>query len=328
MQNSFLKKFSFLILFLSMAFLFPVNSQSQTAKSFKKLNLNIQSYPRMDGSTSVYPLNMLIACKLLNVTYQWTTTTVFSTERRLYPVAADTNVPFNVYLIYRKVQATGTHTAYENLILDISDLILEARQPSPDELELAGKYNIKLIYKPIALDAFVFLLNKNNPVQSLTIKEIQDIYSGKITQWDQVGGTTAKINAYQREDNSGSQELLKELVMKDIPMPTTALTKSMILYGMTGPFNKLSQDTNGLGYSVYYYEENMAPNQDIKMCDINGIMPNQQTIKSKKYPLTTEVYAVIRENLDKKSPAYQMYQWLSSKEGKEVIKESGYVPAD
>ena len=68
---------------------------------------------------------------------------------------------------------------------------------------------------PVVNEGFVFFTNVNNLVNGLSLKEIQDIYTDKITNWNQVGGDNVKIIAYQRPENSGSQTGMLSLVMKD-----------------------------------------------------------------------------------------------------------------
>ena len=70
----------------------------------------------------------------------------------------------------------------------------------------------------------------------------------------------------------------------------------------------------------------MAPNEYVKLCGVDGILPNSDSIQSGEYPFTTEVYAVVRTDLPKNSPAYRLRDWLRSPVGQALIEESGYVP--
>jgi phosphate transport system substrate-binding protein len=210
-----------------------------------------------------------------------------------------------------------------NLIENEADLIIVARTPSEDELDLAHTNGVDLVVKPIALDAFVFILNKDNPLESLTLDQIKDIYTGDITHWSEVEGEDYIINTYQRNDNSGSQELMETLVMKDEEMVDAP---EMILYGMMGPINALSVDAYGIGYSVYYYEQFMAPNENIKLCGVDEVIPSRNTISSEEYAFVTGVYAVIRADTTDVDNASHLRDWLLTDEGQSVIEESGYIP--
>lgn len=287
-----------------------------------KMDLTIDNYPRVDGSTSAHPLGVLIACKMLDIPYEWESDEFIGTKTIIPSKSIEGKEAEEEY-IHDQVIHHGTHSAYVNLINGEADLILVARLPSEDEVELAKDDKIELISKPIALDAFVFILNVTNPVESLTLDQIKDIYTGEITNWSEVGGYSYEINPYQRNENSGSQELMKSLVMKGEPMMNAP---DLILHGMMGPINALSYDEYGIGYSVFYYEQYMAPNEGIKLCSIDGITPSKETIRSREYEFTTEVYAVIREDTSKDSSAYHLRDWLLSENGQDLIEESGYNP--
>ncbi|UCH15408.1 MAG: substrate-binding domain-containing protein, partial [Bacteroidales bacterium] len=163
-------------------------------------SLTIQNYPKVDGSTSAHPLQVLIACKLLGVEYSWMPGW-FDETYRIWPSFDEE--PDIAQFILDSITHNGTHSSYVNLINRIDDIIIVARAASDDEIYLADSMGVQLKSTPIAFDAFVFIVNINNPVNSLTVKEIQDIYTGNITHWNEVGGTDTEINPYQRNPNSG-----------------------------------------------------------------------------------------------------------------------------
>jgi len=138
-----------------------------------------------------------------------------------------------------------------------------------------------------------------------------------------VGGRDAEIHPYQRNPNSGSQELMESLVMKDLTMMNFP---EMTLFGMMGPINQISHDWDGLGYTVYFFEKFMAPNDNLKLLAVNGILPSYNSLREGDYIYTTEVFAVIREDLDEASTARILYNWLKTPEGQEIISKSGYIP--
>jgi phosphate transport system substrate-binding protein len=290
--------------------------QSDPVKSTVDLSdISIKNYPQMDGSTSTLPLDTLTACWWFDTQCVWLDWT--DGAKMLVPELSDSEDEFP------EIVHNGTHDAYVNLIIGAADLILVARLPSQDELNLTADHDVNLNPKPVALDAFVFLLNAGNPVDNLATSQIQGIYTGLLTNWSQVGGVEADIHPYQRNPNSGSQELMISLVMKDLELIDAP---EMTLEGMMGPINRISEDVDGIGYSVYFFEEFMAPNEMLKLSSVDGIKPTSETIRSRLYPYTTEVFAVVRNDLDHGSKAYQAYEWLESEEGQRIISESGYVP--
>ena len=282
--------------------------------------LTINNYPRVDGSTSTLPLNTIIFCELLGVDYKWVRVRLpsepwdqWGVEPALY---SNDN---NSQMFWEKIKSSQTHQSFINLIDNKTDLTLSARSMSPDEKEYAKNKGVTLIETPIALDAFIFLINRNNPVTSLTIEQIQDIYTGKVTNWNEVGGVDAQINPYVRNSNSGSQELMESLVMRGLEFSEFPLVE---IGTMGGVFDRITYDVNAICYSVHYYREFILRERQTKVIAIDGIAQNE----GKSYPLIAEVYAVIRDDLDKSSMAYQVYEYLQTEEGKQMIAKSGYLP--
>jgi phosphate transport system substrate-binding protein len=281
--------------------------------------LTVDNYPKVDGSTSALPLNAIIACKLFGIRYKWV-----PEYRNLYGVKPnldknDTNKFWDI------VKGSTTHQSFVNLINGEAEIILSARKISSDEKLLADSVGVSLIETPIALDAFIFIVNENNFVQSLTIEQIQNIYTKRITNWNEVGGSDWEIRPYIREANSGSQELMETLVMKDFDLTEFPVSKGeLIAFSMTGAFDAVL-DRRAICYTLYYYREMIAKEIVVNTLAINGIYPNKETISNNSYPYIAEVYAVIRSDLDKSSMAYKLYEWLQTEAGKQVISESGYV---
>jgi phosphate transport system substrate-binding protein len=204
---------------------------------------------------------------------------------------------------------------------------------SEDEKFYATSVGISLIETPIALDALVFLLNKQNRVNSLTIKQIQDIYLGIITNWNGLGGANEEIKPFIRNANSGSQEMMKEIVMDNAGIPEweVGYTNDEIISTMAMVYTELAMYQNGICFSPHYYKEYIIRNTtvgagSVKSIAINGISCRTNSIKNKTYPFVANVYVSIRSDLDHNTMAYKMYEWLQTQAGKNVISESGYVP--
>ena len=301
----------------------PTKIQLQTEFNPKvDFKFTLANLPRIDGSTSNVPLRNLILCELLNYTCKWEEFSPEDTTKERY-MTIDAPQTILDAIKLKSVNST-THNAYVKLINGETDIIFVATQPSEEEQALMTEKGVELDIKPIALDAFVFIVNKDNIVTSLTLQQIVDIYTGKITNWKELQGRNAKLNAYQREDNSGSQELMKLLVLKgEKPIGAPELTIS----GMMGLINRVTRDVDGLGYSVYYYEEFMVQNTSLKLLAINGINPNYQSLEDQSYPLTSPVYVVTRKGIDTTSATYNLAQWMLTEEGQQVVKNSLYVPA-
>jgi phosphate transport system substrate-binding protein len=278
------------------------------------------NYPKVDGSTSAYPLNVLVACKLLGIKYEWVQDSTLGWN--IEPVLKAKN---NSEKFAELVKSSQTHQSFINLIDKKADIILTARKMSPNEKAYSNSAGVSLIETPIALDAFVFIIHPSNPVTSLTIEQIRDIYTGKIINWNEVGGNDSSIRPFVRNSDSGSQEVMESLVMKDIDISDFPISYETV-FTMTGAFEMVSGIPEAICYTFYYYKEYVLKEARTKSAAIEGIYPGKESINNNTYPLSTEVYAVIRSDVDKTSTAYKLYEFLQTEKGKGVISESGYLP--
>jgi phosphate transport system substrate-binding protein len=106
------------------------------------------------------------------------------------------------------------------------------------------------------------------------------------------------------------------LVMKDLPMVAAPL---LALLKMIAPFYAISEDPQGIGCSVYSYEEYMGPSEKIKLLAVDGIKPDHESIQTRRYPFTTEVYMVVRADSPPTSIARRLQDWLLSAAGQEMV---------
>jgi phosphate transport system substrate-binding protein len=294
--------------------------------------LTIGNYPIIDGSTSTLPLNTVIACELLGLHYQWQANQIdFGAEAW----SVEPQIKGNLRKKFDKVvRSSQTHNSYINLIDREADIVLTARTMSPDEKKYAEDREVDLIETPIALDAFIFIINPANPIESLTTEEIQDIYTGEVTDWRDFGWQPAYpvdnpliIVPFVRNPNSGSQELMDLLVMKDLTyFARLPEYEEHLVFTMVGMMDNVAGYSGAIGYTVYYYNEQIIrPGNRLKTIGVNGVRPDKQTISDRSYPYATEVYAVIRSDTDRESMTYRIYEWLQTEAGKQAISKSGYL---
>ena len=303
-------------------------------------------YPIVDGSTSTQPLGALVAGRVTRTSVEWRRTSFFDPTRRLtlssapydeatkLPLAvtpldpratplASVLSPANAALAERTLHF-GTGPAYMRLAAGQAELALVAREPTAVEREEARRRGVELVVQPIARDAFVFLRHASNPVGSVTVEQIRDIYAGALTSWRALGGPDRPIVAYQRDATSGSQVEMEQLVMRGRPMregPDIRMTLSMF-----GPFNAIRHDANGIGYSYHYYERFMAALPEVATLAIDGVTASPETIAAGRYPLVTFVYLAHRADVPAGGAAARLRDWLRTPAGQAVVAESGYVP--
>ena len=222
---------------------------------------------------------------------------------------------------------SNTHPGYVKLINDEVDLIV-VTEPSEEELALAKQKGVELEVIPVVKEGFVFYVNSKNPVENLTTEQIQKIYSGEITNWKEVGGQDEEIKAFQRPVNSGSQTGMLSLVMKGLKLMEAP--KENLVDTMEAIVNLVSSYQNGknaIGYSYYYYATTMFETIDktvasnIKLLGIDGVKPNNQTIKDSTYPFTTAYYIVINKADPENAASRVLANQLLSERGQKVAEE-------
>ena len=200
----------------------------------------------------------------------------------------------------------NTRGAYQGVVDGTADLVFCAA-PSDDQLNYAKEKGVELELVPVGREAFVFLVNKNNPVSDLTTSQVQGIYSGTYQNWSELGGERKRIAALQRNEGSGSQTALKSF--------------------MKGKELKMDHDTflgSAIGFSFRYYVEGIVSAGNVKMLSLNGVYPNKENIRNGSYPISNYFYAVYRKDNDNANIPV-LLKWILSEEGQRIIEESGYV---
>ena len=224
----------------------------------------------------------------------------------VYPESA---VAFNGsdYAPDSKMQYTNTRGAFKNIVDGKADIIICA-QPSDKQLEYAHENGVELELVPIGTDAFVFIVNANNPVSGLTIDQIKDIYSGKIRRWSEVGGSNHLISALTRNEGSGSQTTFQKL------MGDTPIAKDYDIFA-----------GSPIGFSFRYYVTGMLEEGGIKMLAINGVDPTPENIANGSYPIGGDFYAIYRKG-ESNPNVTKFIDWMQSEEGQKIVADTGYIP--
>ncbi len=206
------------------------------------------------------------------------------------------------------MQYTNTRGAYKAVVDGTADIIFCAK-PSQEQLEYAKQKGVELKMVPIGFEAFVFIVNKQNPVDDLTTDQIKGLYSGKYSKWSEVGGDDTYIDAVQRNKGSGSQTSMLAF------MNGTDMKKSLIgaLVGRS------------IGYTFRYYVKSMASNDNVKILSLNGVYPDEKTVASGEYPLSSNFYAIYNA-ANKNENVTKMIDFILSDKGQQIVQQSGYIP--
>jgi phosphate transport system substrate-binding protein len=222
----------------------------------------------------------------------------------------------------------NTPAAYKNLTEGIADMIFCAL-PSDEQVATAKAAGVEFEYHTILSGGFVFFINKDNPVNSVTQEQLKGIVSGKIKNWKEVGGKDEPIVLFQRNEGSGSQTGLYRYVLpKDqVKQPLVDQRDD----DMMGAIDHVADYDNGKGamsFSYYYYVANMHSRDEIKLLGIDGVIPSDETIAKGQYPFLNFSQIVTRKGLPEDSIVYDIIAWVQGENGKRIARENGYVPYD
>lgn len=184
--------------------------------------------------------------------------------------------------------------------------------------------------KVIAQDAIALIVSKSNPVDSLTTEQLKKIYLGEITNWKEVGGNDEPIIPFTSDRSSASNELFTDIVLgEEIPDKTNVPvieTGGDDYSTLTTP--RVFDNTSGaITFVQYFYAQECYFSDKVKILKIDDVEPSFDTIQSGSYPFIFDLYAVVPKSLPQDFPENVLYDFLTTEEGKEVIKKAGYVPA-
>ena len=226
------------------------------------------------------------------------------------------------------VTGGGSGTGIASLINGTVDLANASRKIKEEETAEAQSNGVEPMEHIVARDAIAVIVNPENPVSQLTLKQISDIYSGKIINWSEVGGENRPIVRLSRETNSGTHVYFLETVLRlgNSEDKTLFSTDTLLLPSSEGIIAEVRQNPNAIGYDGLGY----VP-KDLKMIAIAEeeggayVLPSIPTVNDKTYAIARDLYmytdgeptGVVKEYLD----------WILAAEAQEIVAELGFVPA-
>ncbi len=266
-----------------------------------------EEMPIIDGSTSTYPFTQAVYSQLFCNGY----------AHEQFPASH-----------------SKSHASYERLINGEVDMLFASVYPASDIMELAEEKGVELELVPIAYDAMIFFTNADNPADGLTKEQISNIYvNNAYENWSEIGGSDALLYPYCRNNDSGSHAQMERHFLNGneihskIQKETTSVTMSNVL---TDVMNAKTENPlgYGLGYSIYYYFNNMDLFYDtktnLKLLAIDGVYPNDETIADGTYPLSNNTYVVLRKDTPADAPARKMAEFMLTEEGQQCVELAGY----
>ncbi|MDD7389609.1 MAG: substrate-binding domain-containing protein [Lachnospiraceae bacterium] len=219
---------------------------------------------------------------------------------------------------------TNTQQAYKELFSGKTDIVF-SEKPSDSILKEAEKKGLELELIPIGWDAFVFFTNSSNVVTELTQEQLRDIYSGKVSNWSELGGEDVDIVAYQRNPGNGAQDRL-ETFMGDAVL--TEPERELYLdseQGIAETASAYSNESGAIGFSFLYHSRSLSVDRGINLLAVDGVYPDNDNISSGRYPLSDRIYCAVIKGRSS-SAVQELLDWIISSQGQRLVEAAGYAP--
>jgi phosphate transport system substrate-binding protein len=214
------------------------------------------------------------------------------------------------------VSESGSGNGAKSLINAACDVATMSRPMKNSEKKAAQEAGVLAIEQVVALDGLAVIVHPSNSRGNLTVEQIRDIYTGKITNWKELGGQDRKIVVISRDTNSGTYESFNTLVLKD-----DKLKGGAEYVGSGGAIRQRVLSTDAaIGYV------GLAFTEGVKTLQVNGITPTAETVIAKTYPIARPLYMYTNGRPKEGTALYDFVNLCKTDEGKRIIEDTGYVP--
>jgi phosphate transport system substrate-binding protein len=215
-----------------------------------------------------------------------------------------------------EIAAEGSTTGIAAITDGTAQIGMSSRRAKPTEMSAASAKGVTMKPLIVCYDGMAVIVNENNPVNELTARQVEQIFTGDMTDWSAVGGTPGKFSIYTRNTSSGTYQDWKDLAMKRRDYASS----SQKMAGNEQIASEVAKNPNGIGYVGLAYIK--APG--IKVVSIAGIMPSKETVISKKYPYARPNFYYT--NGEPSGEAAKFIEFTLSEEGQKVVEQVGFVP--
>jgi phosphate transport system substrate-binding protein len=220
-----------------------------------------------------------------------------------------------------QVTGGGSGTGISALINGTTDICQASREMKAEEKNsLKEKYKTAAVEIPVARDGLSVYVNASNPVKKLTMEQLRLIFTGKISNWKELGGKDAKIIVYSRENSSGTYVFFKEHVLKNADYTPRAQS----MPGTAAVVNAVARDKNAIGYGGAAYAKGISVTPIQKDDQSPAVTPDLAHVQDGSYPLSRPLFFYLRDKPAGEIKAF--IDWVLSKNGQEIVTKVGYFP--
>jgi len=215
-----------------------------------------------------------------------------------------------------EIAAEGSTTGIAAIIDGTAAIGMSSRPAKSTEESTAIAKGVKLTPTIVAYDGMALIVNVKNPVTNLAKRQIEQIFTGDVTDWSAVGGGAALFSIYTRNTSSGTYSEWKEMAMNKRDYAASAQK----LAGNEQIASEVAANLNGIGYVGLAYTHGPG----IKVVSVDGVLPNKETINAKKYVLARPTFYYT--NGSPSGEAANFLEYTLSPEGQAMVEHVGFVP--
>lgn len=225
------------------------------------------------------------------------------------------------------VTGGGSGTGFSSLISATCDIAMSSRNIKGKEITLAKQRGVDPFEIKVALDGLAVVVNPKNPVSNLTIQQLADIFTGRVTNWKEVGGEDKKIVLLSREVNSGTHVYFKEHVLRknDPASQEEFVPSALMLPSSQAIADEVAQNTGAIGYYGMGYISDKHKAIHVALDESTGfIAPTIENVVSGKYPISRPLF--FYTNGEPQSLVKKIVDFALSKEGQKIVVKTDFVP--
>ena len=214
------------------------------------------------------------------------------------------------------IAAEGSTTGIAAIIDGTAQIGMASRPAKPEEIATASAKGVNMKPTTVAYDGIAVIVNSANPIKGLTKKQVEQIFTGEVTDWSAVGGSSGKISVYTRNTSSGTYSEFKELAMKK----RDYAPDSQKLAGNEQIAAEVGKNPNGTGYVGLAYTKASG----IKVMPIDGAMPSKESVLGKSYPYARPTFYYT--NGEPSGLVKEFVDFTLSDAGQKIVAQVGFVP--
>lgn len=215
-----------------------------------------------------------------------------------------------------EIAAEGSTTGIAAIIDGTAQIGMSSRRAKPTEMSAATAKGVTLKPIIVAYDGMAVVVNANNPIAKLTLRQVEQIFTGDVTDWSAVGGKPGKISIYTRNTSSGTYSDWKELAMKRRDYASS----SQKMAGNEQIAAEVAKNPNGIGYVGLAY----MGAEGIKVVAVDGVVPSKETVLAKKYAYARPTFYYT--NGEPAGEAARFIAFTTADAGQQIAAKIGFVP--